>query len=52
MWMEIKFLSKYIEMQTYSIQEGNFHAMWYTTGKTNLTKINFPRMTVVPYAVV
>ena len=40
-WTEIKFLSNSIEMHKNFIQEGNFHAMWDTTGKTNLTKTNF-----------
>ena len=26
--------------------------MWDTTGRTNLTTVNFPRISVVPYAVV
>ena len=36
-WMEIKLLSNSIEIQTYFSQEGNCHAMWDTTGKTNIT---------------
>ena len=27
-WPEIKFLSNYIEMQTYFIQEGNTNTIW------------------------
>ena len=39
-------------MQTHLSQEENRHAMLDTTGITNLTKVRFPRLTVVPYAVV
>ena len=42
-WMEIKLLSNSIEMQTYFIQEGNCHAMWDTTGKTDITKRTFSK---------
>ena len=51
-WLEIKFLSNPIEMQTHFSQEGNSHAMWYITGRTKLTTKNLPRLAVVPYAVV
>ena len=51
-WPEIKFLSNPIEMQTHFSQEGNFHAMWDTTGRTNFTTVKLPRLAVVPYAVV
>ena len=51
-WPEIKFLSNPIEMQKYFIQEETHHAMWDTTGMTNLTTVRFPRLAVVPYAVV
>ena len=49
---EVKFLSNPVEMQTYFIQEENRHVMWDTTGMTNLTTLSFPRLAVVPYAVV
>ena len=39
-------------MQTYSSQEENRHAMWDTTGKTNLATLKLPRLAVVPNAVV
>ena len=39
-------------MQTHLSQEGNCHDMWDTTGKTNLTTRNFPRLAVVPYSAV
>ena len=39
-------------MQTHFSQEENSHAMWYTTGMTNLTTLRLPRLAVVPYAVV
>ena len=51
-WPEIKFLSKPIETQKNFSQEENRHAMWDTTGKTNLTTVRFPRLAVLPYAVV
>ena len=51
-WPEIKFLINSIEMQTYFIQEENCHAMWDTTGRTNLTAIKLSRLAVVPYSVV
>ena len=37
-WPEVKFLSNPIEMQTYLSQEEKRHAMWDTTGMTNLKK--------------
>ena len=51
-WPEIKFLNNQIEMQTHFSQEENRHAMWDTTGNTNLTTVSFPRIAVVPYVVV
>ena len=51
-WTEIKFLSNSIEMQTHLSQEANCHAMWDTTGKTNLTTRKIPRLVVVPYEAV
>ena len=51
-WPEIKFLNNLIEIQTHFFQEENFHAMWDTTGSTNLTTVNLPRLEVVLYAVV
>ena len=51
-WPEIKILSYPIKMKTHSSQEENCHAMWDTTGRTNLTKVKLPRLSVVPYAVV
>ena len=51
-WTEIKFLSNSIEMQTHFSQEGNLHAMWDTTGNTNLTTRKFPSLAVVSYAAV
>ena len=50
-WLEIKFLINPIEMQTHFSQEENCHAMWDTTGRTNLTTMKFPRLEVMPYAV-
>ena len=50
-WPEIKFLSNPIEIQTHFSQEENCHAMWVTTGSKNLTTVMFPRLAVVPYAV-
>ena len=52
MWPEVKLLSNPIEMQTHFGQEANRHAMWDTTGMTNLTTLRLPRLAVVPYAVV
>ena len=49
---EVKFLSNPIEMQTDFSQEENRHAMWDTTGMTNLTTLKFTRLAVVPYALV
>ena len=43
-------MSNSIEMHMHFSQEGNRHAMWYTTGKTTLTKKKLPRLAVVPYA--
>ena len=51
-WPEIKFLSNSIEMQTHFSQEGNRHAMWDTTGKTNLTTRKILRLVAVPYEAV
>ena len=51
-WPEIKLLSNPIEMQTHFSQEENFHAMWDTTGRKKLATARFPRLAVVPYAVV
>ena len=51
-WPEVKFLSNPIEMQTHFSQEENRHAMWDTTGMTNLTTLRLPRLAVVPYALV
>ena len=51
-WPEIKSLSNSIEMQTHFSQEENSHAMWYTTGMTNLKTLRLPRLAVVPYSVV
>ena len=51
-WPEINFLSNPIEMQTHFSQEENRHAMWNNTGMKNLTTLRFPRLAVVPYAVV
>ena len=50
-WPEIKFLINPIEMQTHLSQEENRHAMWDTTGRTNLKTVKLPRLEVVPYAV-
>ena len=50
--IQIKLLSKPIEMQTNFSQETNCHAMWNTTGMKNLTTLKFPRLAVVPYAVI
>ena len=49
---ENKFLSNPIEMQTILSQEVNCHAIWDTTGRTNLTTKKLKRLAVVPYAVV
>ena len=35
-----------------STKKENLHAMSDTTGITNLTIVNYPRLAVVPYAVV
>ena len=51
-WPEIKFLRNSIMMQTHFSQEGNCHAMWETTGKTNLITRKFIRLAVVTYAAV
>ena len=51
-WPEVKFLSNPIEIQTYFSQEENLHAMWDTTGMTNLTTLMLPRLVVVPYKLV
>ena len=51
-WPDIKFLGNPIEVQTHFSQEGNCHAMWYTTSRTNLNTKMFPRIAVLPYAVV
>ena len=51
MWPKIKFLRNSIEMQTHFRQEENLHAMCDTTGRTNLTTMKLPRLSVVPYAV-
>ena len=50
-WPEIKSLSNQIEMKKYFSQEENRHAMWDTTGMTNLTTLRLPRLAVVPHAV-
>ena len=47
-WPEIKFLNNPIELKTHSSQEENRHAMWDTTGMTNLTTLSLPRLVVVP----
>ena len=39
-------------MQTHLSQEENRHAMWETTGMTNLTTLRLPRLAVVPYSLV
>ena len=51
-WPEVKFLSNPIEIQTHFIQEENCHSMWDTTSMTNLKTLRFPRLAVVPYALV
>ena len=51
-WPGIKLLSNPIEMKTHLSQEENLHAMWDTIGRTHLTTVKFPRLAVVPYAVV
>ena len=51
-WPEVKLLSNPIEMQTHFSQEENCHAMWDTTGMTNLTALILARLVVVPYTVV
>ena len=51
-WPEIKLLSNPIEMRTHFSQEENCYDMWDTTRRINLTAVNFPRLVVVPYAVV
>ena len=51
-WPEIKFLRNPIKMQTRFSQEENRHAMWYNTGRTNLTTVKLPRLAVAPYAMV
>ena len=45
---EIKLLRNPIGMQTHFSQEEKRHAMWDTTGKTNLKTLRFPRIAVVP----
>ena len=54
LWLlpEIKYLSSSIEMQTHFSQVGNRHAMWDTTGETNLITRKFKRLEVVPYKAV
>ena len=51
-WPDLKYLSNQIELQIRFSQEENCHVMWDTTGMKNLTTIRFPRLAVVPYAVV
>ena len=51
-WPGIKFLSNPIEILTHFRQEENRHDMWDTTGRANLTTVNFPSLSEVPYAVV
>ena len=49
-WPEIIFLSNPIEMQTNFSKEENHHAIWDTTGMTNMTTLRLRRLAVVPYA--
>ena len=51
-WQEIKLLSNPIEIKIHFSQEENCHAIWDTTGRTNLTTMKLPRLAVLPYAVV
>ena len=51
-WPEMIFLSNPIETQTHFSQEENCHAMWDTTGTTNLTTVRLRMLAVVPYVVV
>ena len=51
-WLEIKFLSNPVEMQTHFSQEEIRHNMWDTTGMKSLTTVRLPRLAVVPYSVV
>ena len=46
-WPGVKLSINPIEMQTHFSQEENRHAMWDTTGKTNLKIIRLPRLAVV-----
>ena len=51
-WTDKKILGNPIEMQTHFRQEEKLHDIWDSTGKKNLTTIKFPRLELVPYAVV